>query len=316
MRILVIGAGALGGYFGARLLEAGKDVTFLVRPARAAKLKRGLSVKSPVGDINLADPPTITADRLKQPFDLILLSCKAYDLKSAMDAMAPAVGERTMILPFLNGLSHIDALNARFGKSKVLGGWCAISAAMNEEGQILHLQPFHSLSFGEQDGGKSERIAAVATALSGAKFDALAVDSVMHEMWEKWEKWIFIAAAAGITSLMRGAVGDIVAAGAVELTVALFNECVAIGASHGFAPGKPAHDRFMSILTTPNSLFTASMLRDIEAGQPIEADHILGDLFKRGKSGATSSPLLRVAYAHVKTYQSRWSREQRTSQVA
>jgi 2-dehydropantoate 2-reductase len=313
MRILVIGAGALGGYFGARLKEAGKDVTFLVRPARAAQLKRGLSVKSPAGDINLADPPTITADRLKQPFDLILLSCKAYDLPSAMDAMAPAVGENTMILPFLNGLSHIDALNARFGKSKVLGGWCAISAAMNEEGQILHLQPFHSLSFGEQDGGKSERVAAVAAALSDAKFDALAVDSVMHEMWEKW---IFIASAAGITSLMRGAVGDIVAAGAVELTTALFNECVAIGASHGFAPGKAAHDRFMSILTTPNSLFTASMLRDIEAGQPIEADHILGDLLKRDKSGAASSPLLRVAYAHVKTYQSRRSREQRTSQAA
>ena len=313
MRILVIGAGALGGYFGARLLVAGKDVTFLVRPARAAKLKRGLSVKSPVGDINLIDPPTITADRVRQPYDLILLSCKAYDLPSAMDAMAPAVGEGTMILPFLNGLSHIDALNARFGKSKVLGGWCAISAAMNGEGQILHLQPFHSLSFGEQDGRKSERIVAVTKALSGAKFDALAVDAVMHEMWEKW---IFIASAAGITSLMRGAVGDIVAACAVDLTIALFNECVAIGASHGFAPGKAARDRFMSILTTPGSLFTASMLRDIEAGQPIEADHILGDLLKRDKNGAASSPLLRVAYAHVKSYQSRRSREQRASQAA
>src|SRR6202012_6138326 len=146
MRILVLGAGALGGYFGARLKEAGKDVPFWGRPPGAAKLKRGLFVKSPVGDINLADPPTITADRLKQPFDLILLSCKAYDLPSAMDAMAPAVGESTMILPFLNGLAHIDAFNARFGKSKVLGGWCAISAAMNEEGQSLHRMLFHSLS--------------------------------------------------------------------------------------------------------------------------------------------------------------------------
>lgn len=218
-----------------------------------------------------------------------------------------------MILPFLNGLSHIDALNARFGKSKVLGGWCAISAAMNGEGKILHLQPFHSLSFGEQDGGKSERIAAVVAALSGAKFEALAVDSVMHEMWEKW---IFIASAAGITSLMRGPVGDIIDAGAIELTIALFNECVAIGASHGFAPGKAAHDRFMSILTAPGSLFTASMLRDIEAGQPIEADHILGDLIKRDMGGAKSSPLLRVAYAHLKTYQSRRSREQRAAQAA
>jgi 2-dehydropantoate 2-reductase len=313
MRILVIGAGALGGYFGARLLEAGKDVTFLVRPARAAKLKGGLFVKSPVGDVSLANPPTVTAERLKQPFDLILLSCKAYDMQSAMDAMAPAVGESTVILPLLNGMSHIDALNARFGKAKVLGGWCAISAAMNGEGQILHLQPFHSLSFGEQEGGKPERIAAVAAALSGAKFDALAADAVMQEMWEKW---IFIASAAGITSLMRGSVGDIVAAEAVDLTRALFNECVAIGTSHGFAPGKAAVERFMSILTAPNSLFTASMLRDIEAGQPIEADHILGDLLKRDKSGGQSSPLLRIACAHLKTYQGRRSREQRAAKAA
>jgi 2-dehydropantoate 2-reductase len=313
VRILVIGAGALGGYFGARLMEAGKDVTFLVRSARAAKLKNGLFVKSPVGDISLVDPPTLTAERLKQPFDLILLSCKAYDLQSAMDAMAPAVDKGTAILPFLNGMSHIDALNARFGKPRVLGGWCAISATMNEEGRILHLQPFHSLSFGEQDGGKSERIGLVAAALSGAKFDVLAVDTVMQEMWEKW---IFIASAAGITSLMRGAVGDIIAAGAVDLTEALFNECVAVATSHGFAPGKAALDRFTTILTAPGSLFTASMLRDIEAGQPIEADHILGDLLKRDKGGPRSSPLLRIAYAHLKTYQSRRSREQRAPKAA
>jgi len=180
-------------------------------------------------------------------------------------------------------------------------------------GQILHLQPFHSLSFGEQEGRKSERIAAVAAALSGAKFDALAPETVMQEMWEKW---IFIASAAGITSLMRGSVGDIVAAEAVDLTRALFSECVAIGTSHGFAPGKAAVERFMSILTAPNSLFTASMLRDIEAGQPIEADHILGDLLKRDKGGQQSSPLLRIAYAHLKTYQSRRSREQHAAKAA
>jgi len=135
-------------------------------------------------------------------------------------------------------------------------------------------------------------------------------------MQEMWEKWIFIASAAGITSLMRGSVGDIVAAEAVDLTRALFSECVAIGTSHGFAPGKAAVERFMSILTAPNSLFTASMLRDIEAGQPIEADHILGDLLKRDKGGQQSSPLLRIAYAHLKTYQSRRSREQHAAKAA
>jgi 2-dehydropantoate 2-reductase len=313
MRILMIGAGALGGYFGARLLEAGRDVTFLVRPQRAAKLKRGLFVKSPVGDIRFDDPPTVTADRLKQPFDLIVLSCKAYDLDGAMESIAPAVGPNTTILPLLNGMSHIDALNARFGKPKVLGGWCAISATMNEAGQILHLQPFHSISFGEQDGSNTERLAAVTAALSGAKFDALAVDSIILEMWEKW---IFIASAAGITSLMRGPVGDIVAAEAVDLTMALFNECVAIAAAHGFPPRKAAVDRFVSILTAANSLFTASMLRDIEMDLPIEADHIVGDLLKRSSQAPQPAQLLRVAYAHLKTYEARRSREQRASKVA
>ena len=313
MRILVIGAGALGGYFGARLLEAGRDVTFLVRPQRAARLKSGLVVKSPVGDIRLDDPPRVTADGLKSHFDLVILSCKAFDLQSAMDAFAPAVGPETLILPLLNGMSHIDALNARFGKSRVLGGWCAISATMNDAGEILHLQPFHSLSFGEQDGGKSERVAAVARALSGAKFEVLPVDAVIHEMWEKW---IFIASAAGITCLMRGAVGDIVAADAVELTSEMFNECVSIATAHGFPPRKAAVDRFTSVLTTPNSIFTASMLRDIEAGLPIEADHIVGDLLKRRNNGRQPALLLRIAHAHLKTYESRWSREQRSSKAA
>ncbi|MHC2332918.1 2-dehydropantoate 2-reductase [Bradyrhizobium sp. USDA 4454] len=306
MRILVIGAGALGGYFGARLLEAGRDVAFLVRPPRAIKLQAGLLVESVVGGITIPDPPTITADRLNQPYDLILLSCKAYDLQDAMDAMAPAVHDRTLILPVLNGMSHMDALNARFERSKILGGWCAISATMNDQGKIQHLQPFHTISFGEQEGGKSVRTEAVKEALTGAKFDVSYVDNIVQEMWEKW---IFIAAAAGATSLMRGSVGDIVAANSVDLTVALFDECVAIATSCGFAPSKPAVDRYLSILTAPNSPFTASMLRDIEAGQPIEADHIVGDLLKKARDTGSSPTLLSVAYSHLKTYESRRSRD-------
>jgi 2-dehydropantoate 2-reductase len=313
MRILVLGAGALGGYFGARLVEAGRDVTFLVRPERAAKLQRGLFVRSSAGDIRLDKPPTVTADKLKQPFDLVLLTCKAYDLESAMDAIAPAVGANTLVLPLLNGMSHIDRLNARFTKANVLGGWCAISATVNRADEILHLGPLHTLSFGEQDGGKSARVAAVHAALSGAKFEALASEAVIHEMWEKW---IFIAAGAGITCLMRGTAGDIVAAGAVELSSALLAECAAISSANGFAPREAALGRYTSMLTAPGSAFTASMLRDIEANMPIEADHILGDLLQRGAGKAQSTPLLRAAFAHVKTYEARRSREQRGAKAA
>jgi 2-dehydropantoate 2-reductase len=305
MRILVMGAGALGGYFGARLVEAGRDVTFLVRPQRAAKLKSGLVVKSPTGDVRLAKPQLATAETLKPPFDLVVLSCKAFDLDGAMDAMAPAIGKTTAILPLLNGMSHMDALNAKFGRGRVLGGWCAISATLNAEGDVLHLQPFHSLSFGEQDGGTSDRITAIAGALSGAKFDTLPVESIIPEMWEKW---VFIAAAAGVTSLMRGTAGDIVAADA-NLAMKFLDECVAVAVKSGFPPSAPALERFRTILNTPDSPFTASMLRDIEAGLRIEADHVIGDLMTRGDRVGQPCPLLRLAYAHLKTYEARRNRE-------
>jgi len=131
MKLLVVGAGAVGGYFGGRLLQAGRDVTFLVRPCRAAELAQsGLVIKSPAGDVTLPDPKTVTAERLRQNFDLVLLSCKAYDLEGALVSLAPAVGPGTVILPLLNGLRHLDRLDTTFGRAKVLGGQCVISAAI------------------------------------------------------------------------------------------------------------------------------------------------------------------------------------------
>ncbi|HXN88012.1 MAG TPA: 2-dehydropantoate 2-reductase N-terminal domain-containing protein, partial [Methylocella sp.] len=122
MRILVVGAGAIGGYFGGRLLQAGRDVTFLVRPKRAMELARdGLVIKSPNGDVTLKDPPTVQADKLAQKFDVVLLSCKAFDLDDAIKSFAPAVGPQTAIIPLLNGMRHLDVLDEKFGKDRVLG---------------------------------------------------------------------------------------------------------------------------------------------------------------------------------------------------
>src|SRR5690606_39974336 len=135
MRILVVGAGGVGGYFGARLLQAGRDVTFLIRPARAGVLARdGLTLHSPLGDFHHPSPPHVTADALT-PFDLILLSCKARDLDSAMAAMAPAVGPDSLILPLLNGMAHLDRLCERFGEQAVLGGLCRVSADRDAQGR-------------------------------------------------------------------------------------------------------------------------------------------------------------------------------------
>src|SRR5216684_3406199 len=307
MWVLVVGAGAIGGYFGGRLLAAGCDVTLLVRPRRAAELARtGLVIRSKFGDIDLPAPPMVTADTLREPFDIVLLSCKAYDLDDAMAAFAVAVGPQTVILPLLNGIRHLDALEARFGANHVLGGQCLISAVLDPNGQIVHLSNSHTLSFGERGGLRSARVEAIASVLSSAGFEARLSEAILQEMWEKW---VFIATGAGITCLMRAAVGDIVAAGAADLSSALLDECAAIAARQGFRPSQASIERSRAMLTAAGSPVTASMLRDIENGAPVEADHILGDLLARAGRPADAQWPLRIAYAHVKAYEARRARE-------
>jgi 2-dehydropantoate 2-reductase len=311
MRILVVGAGAIGGYFGGRLLEAGADVTFLVRARRAAQLAHtGLIIRSPRGDLDLPAPPTIQSETLRQPYDLILLSCKAYDLDGAIESFAPAVGPSTMILPLLNGMRQLDSLDRRFGEGRTLGGLCLISASLDPEGRILHLNELHGLTFGERLGSRSPRVEAVATAFASARFDSQLSEAILQEMWEKW---VFIATAAGLTCLMRGAIGDIVAAGASDLAISLFQECAAIAERQGHLPSPSTAQLIRATITAPGSAMTASMLRDIENDAPVEADHIIGDLMSRGEATPSLS-LLRIAYAHLKAYEARRARNQAAKQ--
>jgi 2-dehydropantoate 2-reductase len=314
MRILIVGAGAIGGYFGGRLLEAGRDVTFLVRPRRSAQLaKTGLVIRSQFGDAKAAAPPTVSAETLHEPYDLILLSCKAYDLDSAAEAIAPAVGPSTAIVPLLNGMRHLDVLAARFGDRAVLGSQCVISVTLDPEGRILHLNDTHILSFGERDGSVSPRAQAIAATMAGAKFDSRLSTAILQEMWEKW---VLIATMAGINCLMRANVGDIVAAGAQNFALALLDECAGIATTRGFKPGEAIMARNRTMLTLPGSGFAASMLRDIENSARIEADHIVGDLIRRGEGTSRGFPLLRVAYAHLKAYEARRERQNAVAKAA
>ena len=309
MRILVVGAGAIGGYFGGRLLQAGRDVTFLVRPRRGAEIAAdGLVINSPAGDVTLRNPATVLAENLRQAFDLVLLSCKAYDLAGAVASVAPAVGPATMILPLLNGMQHLDVLDERFGRSHVLGGLCVIGATLNKERAIVHLNTSHALSFGERDGGISDRIHAVARVMADAGFDASASENIVQDMWEKW---VFLATLAGITCLMRAPVGDIlVSPRGNDVILALLGECSAIAESEGHVPRAAFLKRTRATLTTNDSPLTASMLRDLEGNAPIEAEHIVGDLLRRRQQDADRSdiPLLRIAYSHMKAYEARRAR--------
>ncbi|QAY96778.1 2-dehydropantoate 2-reductase [Methylovirgula ligni] len=305
MRILVIGAGALGGYFGGRLLAAGRDVTFLVRPRRAAQLAaRGLEIVSLKGGLQIANPPTVTADKIASHYDLILLSCKAFDLTDAIKSFAPAVGPETMILPVLNGLLHLDILASHFGAEHVLGGWSKISATLDDDGRVHHLSSFHAISFGEQDGTNTASVEAVAETLGRSDFDARLSDHILAEMWNKW---VFIAAAASLGSLLRAQVGDIVAAGAESYGTALLEECAAIAARHNFPQDAQGMQFGEKMLSEAGSEFKPSMLRDIERGQRTEAHHIVSDLLRR--RGDLSTPILQIADAHLKVYEVRRARE-------
>ena len=307
MRYLIVGAGALGGYYGGRLLEAGCDVTFLVRPRRAKVLaERGLRVRSRFGDIDISAPPCVLADALKAGYDVVVVAPKAYDLEETMESFAAAVGESTAVLPLLNGLRHIDVLQGRFGLDRVLGGVCLISATLDADGTIRHLNDLHGLLFGELDGSSSVRVRAMAADFSRAKFEGRLSDQIVQDLWEKW---LFIAAAAGMTCLMRASIGDIVAAGAAELSLALVDECAAITAACGHAPAPASLDRAREVLTAAGSPMTASMLKDIERGAKIEADHIIGDLLARAPGGPASKPLLAVVHAHLQAYEARRARE-------
>jgi 2-dehydropantoate 2-reductase len=302
MRVLVVGAGAIGGYFGGRMLQAGRDVTFLVRPKRASELaSAGLVIKSPNGDVTLKNPPAVQADKLNEKFDVVLLSCKAFDLEDAIKSFAPAVGPQTAIIPLLNGMLHLDVLDNKFGRERVLGGLCAIAVTLNEKREVVQLQPMQSLTFGERDGRMSERVRAIADVFASGNFGSVASEQIIQDMWEKW---VFLSSLAASTCLMRTAVGNILAApGGKDFLLGMVDEVTAIATAAGHTPRGPFAERTRTMLTTEGSAMTASMFRDVKVGAPVEADHVIGDLIARAEAAKVSVPKLRTAYTHLKAYE-------------
>ncbi len=301
MRVLILGAGGIGGYFGGRLAEASVDVTFLVRPARAARLRsEGLRIESPLGDARL---PVTVVETAEAAYDLVLLSCKAYDLDAAIDAVRPAVGPATTVLPLLNGLAHLDALDAAFGAACVLGGLAHISVALAADGTVRQLSPLQSLTLGPRDADQHARCDAAAALLRRGSFAVKRSDAVLQDMWEKFS---FITAAAAVTCLMRAPVGAIMDTDEGEtLTLRIIEECDAVAAASGHAIRAKAEAWAKPFLTQRGSDFTASMLRDLESGGRVEADHLQGDMIRRGAALGVATPLLVVAYCHLQAYGNR-----------
>ena len=301
MRILVLGAGAIGGYFGGRLAEAGTDVSFLVRPQRQRRLaEQGLVVKSSAGDI-ARKVQTVLAGGIQAPYDVVLLTCKAYDLDTALEAIAPAMGPKSVVIPMLNGLLHLDTLGQRFGRERVMGGGCYIGAMLSPEGHVIQMGDLHVLTFGELDGTRSARAQAIAAEFQKGKFNTLLSGRIVPEMWEKF---VMLTTLAAITTLTHSNLGQILAAPEGESTIlAILAEAEAVAKASGYPVSAEAAARTRGLLTDRNSRFTASTQTDMDAGGATEGDHIVGDMVRRGEANGVSTPLLRVALCNLQVYE-------------
>ncbi|WP_433791227.1 ketopantoate reductase family protein [Actinoplanes sp. CA-252034] len=298
MRILVVGAGATGGYFGGRLALAGRDVTFLVRPGRAARLAdRGLRIKSPDAETVLR-PRTITEP--DGHYDLVLVAVKSYSLETALAGLTPAVGPRTVVIPLLNGIRHIESLVRRFGADRAWGGVCMIHATLDDDGDVHQMSGLHRLAFGPLDGGDADdRLPSVTGTLTGAGFDARASTTIVQEIWDKW---VLLATLGAATTLLRGSIGAInKAPGGSEFLHALAAETTAVAEAAGHPiRGKAAAMLEATIVTTEPT--TSSMYRDLVQGLPVEGGAIVGDMVAEAAKHQVSVPLLAAAHTGLAVY--------------
>jgi len=301
MRILVVGAGATGGYFGARLAQAGQDVTFLLREKRALAVQRdGLTVHSPHGDFHF-QPSVLQASQLTGPYDLILLTVKSFGLEAAIKDIAPVVGEDTMILPVLNGMKHIETLSQRFGEHALLGGLCKINATLDADGHIHQMTPMHQIYYGELSGEKTARIQRVDQAFKEAGFEAFLSETIMTDLWEKW---LLLCSFGAIICTMHGNIGQVASApGGTEFATGIVNEALTTMKAFGYAERAAAVAKVKEAVTDKHSEQTSSMYRDMTQGNPVEADQIVGDLVERAIRVGINVPLLQAAYTHLCVYQ-------------
>ena len=303
MRLLVVGAGSTGGYFGGRLMQAGRDVTFLVRPARAATLRaHGLRIVSPYGDATL-QPKVVTGPEIRAPYDLLLLTLKGFQLEGALEDIAPAIGRQTMILPVLNGMHHMDVLAKRFGDHNLVGCVLKVSTVLEDDGSIVQLSRLQDLAYGELNGSVTPRIQALDAFLKSADIGARLSPVITRELWEKWA---VLSSLGAITCLMGGSIGEIEASpGGAAFALRLFDEVAGIIRTVGEAPSPAFVKSAREVLTAPGSALTSSMFRDVQRGRPIEVETIIGDLVKRATAAGIAAPLLAAAYTRLSLYQQR-----------
>ncbi|MBD1381356.1 ketopantoate reductase family protein [Metabacillus arenae] len=302
MRFLIISAGAVGGYFGGRLAEKGEDVTFLVRENRQKQLnENGLVIKSIHGDTILENPKTIRAGEETERFDVVLLGTKAYHLSTVIQDIKLFIHNDTMIIPMLNGMKHMDMLLEEFSDDQVMGGLCFIESTLDEDGAILQSSPIHEFVFGERTVEQSERVARLEQAFKGVN---ASMKSSQHIMKDMWHKYMFISALSGVTTLFKSAIGPIrEAEGGSKLIKQLFTEIATI-MRHENAPISDGIEEVqIAKISDMTYEMKSSMLRDMEKGASVEADHLQGYLLELADKHQLETTVLQAVYTNLKVYE-------------
>lgn len=305
LRILVLGAGGIGGFFGGRLAQAGAAVSFLVREKRKAQLvEQGLKIESRFGDASLPVQAKLKSE-IGADYDIVLLTCKAYDLDTAIESIRPAMSGSAAVLPLLNGFAHVEQLNEQFGSSNVLPGTARIQVTLTSEGIVRQLNDWQTITFGEQDGRVSDRAKQLKALFDAIGIEAKISPNIVRDLW--W-KLVHLATVAGMTCLMRANLGEIVRTPEGSALLMAFLETNAeIAARVGHRPDEAFMKNYRELFRQRDSLYEASMMRDLEKGGPIEAEHILGFMLRKCREAGLPDTLHLAAYTHVKSYEERYA---------
>lgn len=309
MSVLIVGAGATGGYYGACLRQAGRDVTFLVRGRRAEQIRQqGLRVvRGETVDAVSAD--VLTAGEITKPWDVVLVTVKAMALPQAIADFAPAVGPDSIVIPVLNGMSHMDMLNERFGVTNVQGGVAKLVTQLRSDGAIVQMASLASLEVGTQDGRPNARLDKAAGSLDVPGFDFRIRPDIVAAMWNKWA---FIATVGAVTTLMQAPVGEILAVpGGRDFALAVMAEAGAVSAAAGYPVSESEIDFTRTMITTEGSPFASSMYRDLVGGYHVEVEPILGDMAHRAVRLGVETPLLDLATMRLRIHENRLNHDGR-----
>lgn len=293
MRVVVMGTGGVGGYFGGRLAAGGHDVSFIARGKHLEALRaNGLRVESPLGDLHLPkidvtdDPATLA------PADLVLFGVKLWDTEASAELIKPLLTEHTAVVSFQNGVVKDDILRRALGAQHVLGGVCYIAATIAEPGVIRHTGSLQKLVFGEYDGTASARARAFFDACIESGIDAELSDDIERAIWEKF---VFLVGLSGTTTTVRTPIGPIRANPRSRAFLHdVLAEVVAVARAQGLAlPEDYADDRLAFTDGVPETM-TSSMHHDLERGNRLEVNWLSGDVVERGKSLGVPTPANRA----------------------